>query len=164
MPSFFIPKKLNLIWITSQYPETQAALLLTFALLFFMFNSLLSVPATEEKQILNSSAFKHLIWYFIFIQKQRSPAVYWDTFLKCIGSSHLQGYTKKQVEQNRVGKKNCIWLHTQWLMGSKPKQGQISARKVIWSCLELIPSGSCGRLLDHPNQGKFLSSTYLQSE
>lgn len=49
-------------------------------------------------------------------------------------------------------------------MGSKPKQGQIPTHKVIWPRLELILSGSCGRLLDHPNQGKFLSSTYLQSE
>lgn len=49
-------------------------------------------------------------------------------------------------------------------MGSKQMQGQIPTLRVTWSCLELIISHSCGSLLDHPNQGKFLSSTYLQSE
>ena len=129
-------------------------------LLFFTFSSLLCVQTTEEKQILKSSSFKHLI---VNIYTETSPSVYSVTFLKLIGSSHPQGYTKMQVEQDRVGRK-CIWLHTQWLMGSKLKQGQIPTLRVTRSCLELIFSGSYGSLLDHPNQGKFLTSTYLQSE
>lgn len=40
----------------------------------------------------------------IYTETEGSPSVYSVTFLKCIGSSHLQGYTKSQVEQDRVGK------------------------------------------------------------
>lgn len=98
----------SLISIISQYSETQVALLLTFVLFFFTFNSLLLFSNYRGKtntKLISFQIFELIV--NIYTRTERSPSVYSVTSLKSIRSSHLQGYTKKQVEQNREGKK-CI--------------------------------------------------------
>lgn len=80
------------------------ALLLTSVLLFLTFNSLCSNYRGKVNTKLSSFQTFDLI-VNIYTETERSPSVYSVTFVKRIGSSHLQGYTKRQVEQDRVGKK-----------------------------------------------------------
>lgn len=70
----------------------------------------------------------------------------------------------KKASWTEQSRKKMYLITYPMVMGSKQMQGQIPTLRVTWSCLELIISHSCGSLLDHPNQGKFLSSAYLQSE
>lgn len=137
----------SLISIISQYSETQVALLLTFVLFFFTFNSLLLFSNYRGKtntKLISFQIFELIV--NIYTKTERSPSVYSVTSLKSIRSSHLQGYTKKQVEQNREGKKMYLITYPM-VMGSKQMQGQIPTLRVTWSCLELIISHSCGSLL-----------------
>lgn len=70
----------------------------------------------------------------------------------------------KKASWTEQSRKKMYLITYPMLTGSKQMQGQIPTLRVTWSCIELILSGSCGRLLDHANQGKFLPSAYLQSE